>query len=115
MPAPAPDVAAVLSYLRGLQDAICSAIEQTDGTARFRADSWQRAEGRGGARRALRAGAVFEQAGVNFSHVMGAKLPASASAQRPELQDAQWLAAGVWLRFHPFNPSLPTPDATQAL
>jgi coproporphyrinogen III oxidase len=51
---------------------------------------------------------VFEQAGVNFSHVMGAKLPASASAQRPELHDAQWLAAGVSLVLHPLNPYVPT-------
>ena len=71
----APDVPAVLSYLRGLQDSICNAIEQTDGAARFRRDQWQRAEGGGGESRVLRDGAVFEQAGVNFSHVMGAKLP----------------------------------------
>jgi coproporphyrinogen III oxidase len=107
----APDVPAVLSYLRGLQDSICNAIEQTDGSARFRRDSWQRAEGGGGESRVLRDGAVFEQAGVNFSHVMGAKLPASATAQRPELQDAQWLAAGVSLVFHPLNPYVPTTHA----
>jgi coproporphyrinogen III oxidase len=108
MSSPAPDVAAVLSYLRGLQDTICAALEQADGSARFRSDSWQRAEGGGGESRVLRDGAVFEQAGVNFSHVMGAKLPASASAQRPELQDAQWLAAGVSLVIHPLNPYVPT-------
>ena len=107
----APDVPAVLSYLRGLQDSICNAIEQTDGSARFRRDTWQRAEGGGGESRVLRDGAVFEQAGVNFSHVMGAKLPASATAQRPELQDAQWLAAGVSLVFHPLNPYVPTTHA----
>src|SRR4029434_3631786 len=70
MPASAPDVPAVLSSLRGLQDSICNAIEQTDGTARFRRDAWQRAEDDGGESRVLRDGAVFEQAGVNFSHVM---------------------------------------------
>jgi coproporphyrinogen III oxidase len=59
----------------------------------------------------FRDGAVFEQAGVNFSHVMGAKLPPSATAQRPELQDAQWLAAGVSLVFHPLNPYIPTTHA----
>ena len=107
----APDVPAVLSYLRGLQDSLCNAIEQADGTARFRSDAWQRAEGGGGESRVLRDGTVFEQAGVNFSHVMGAKLPASATAQRPELQDAQWLAAGVSLVFHPLNPYVPTTHA----
>ena len=41
---------------------------------------WQRPEGGGGESRVLRDGAVFEQAGINFSHVTGSKLPASATA-----------------------------------
>jgi hypothetical protein len=40
----------------------------------------------------LRDGAVFEQAGINFSHVMGGKLPASATAQRPEPEGASFEA-----------------------
>src|SRR5688500_6185611 len=99
-----PDVTAVLAYLRGLQDGICEAIEQLDGRAKFRRDRWQRAEGGGGDSRVLRDGAVFEQAGLNLSHVMGAKLPASATVQRPELADAQWVATGVSLVLHPLNP-----------
>ena len=63
----------------------------------------------------LRDGAVFEQAGVNFSHVMGAKLPPSATAQRPELQDAQWLAAGVSLVIHPLQPVHPDDARQRAL
>ena len=74
------DADAVLTYLRELQDRICSALEQADGRATFRRDAWQRAEGGGGESRVLRSGAVFEQAGVNFSHVMGNKLPPSATA-----------------------------------
>ena len=107
----APDADAVLAYLRGLQDRICSALEQADGTARFASDRWNRAEGGGGESRVLRNGAVFEQAGVNFSHVMGARLPASATAQRPELADAQWMATGVSLVIHPLNPYIPTTHA----
>src|SRR5690606_16543227 len=42
------DADAVLAYLRGLQDRICSAIEQADGGAKFSSDRWQRAEGGGG-------------------------------------------------------------------
>lgn len=107
----ASDADAVLAYLRGLQDRICSALEQTDGTAKFASDRWERAEGGGGESRVLRNGAVFEQAGVNFSHVMGARLPASATAQRPELADAQWMATGVSLVIHPWNPYVPTTHA----
>lgn len=107
----ASDADAVLAYLRGLQDRICAALEQADGAAKFTNDRWDRAEGGGGESRVLRNGAVFEQAGVNFSHVMGARLPASATAQRPELADAQWMATGVSLVIHPRNPYIPTTHA----
>jgi coproporphyrinogen III oxidase len=107
----AVDADAVLAYLRGLQDRICAAIEQVDGGAKFNSDRWDRAEGGGGDSRVLRNGKVFEQAGVNFSHVMGSRLPPSATAQRPELGDAQWMATGVSLVFHPWNPYIPTTHA----
>ena len=107
----ASDADAVLAYLRGLQDRICSALEQADGTGKFASDCWDRAEGGGGESRVMRNGAVFEQAGVNFSHVMGARLPASATAQRPELADTQWMATGVSLVIHPWNPYVPTTHA----
>jgi coproporphyrinogen III oxidase len=107
----AADTVAVLAYLRGLQDRICAALEQTDGAGRFQSDRWERAEGGGGESRVLRHGAVFEQAGVNFSHVMGAKLPPSATVQRPELADADWIACGVSLVIHPWNPYVPTTHA----
>lgn len=105
------DSDAVLQYLRSLQDRICAGIEAADGQAQFRRDTWQRAEGGGGESRVLRNGAVFEQAGVNFSHVMGSKLPPSATAQRPELANAKWIACGVSLVIHPLNPYIPTTHA----
>ena len=105
------DSDAVLQYLRSLQDRICTALETADGSAQFRRDPWQRTEGGGGESRVLRNGAVFEQAGVNFSHVMGSRLPPSATAQRPELEDAKWLACGVSLVIHPLNPYIPTTHA----
>lgn len=104
-------VDAVLAYLRQLQDRICREIEQVDGAGGFRHDRWQRAEGGGGETRVLRDGGVFEQAGVNFSHVMGAQLPPSATAQRPELAGASWVATGVSLVIHPRNPYVPTTHA----
>lgn len=107
----APDVAAVLAHLRDLQMRICLALEDADGAARFASDRWERAEGGGGDTRVLRNGAVFEQAGVNFSHVEGASLPPSAAAQRPQLAGARWIAAGVSLVIHPHNPYAPTTHA----
>jgi coproporphyrinogen III oxidase len=107
-PADQPDIQAVEAYLRGLQDRICAAFEQLDGAARFQRDAWQRAEGGGGESRVLADGAVFERAGVNISDVSGARLPPSATAQRPELAGRGFRAMGLSLVVHPRNPYLPT-------
>jgi coproporphyrinogen III oxidase len=106
-----PSTDAVIRYLRALHDAITDALEKTDGSATFRRDRWQRPEGGGGESRVLRDGGVFEQAGINFSHVMGGRLPASATAQRPELAGASFEATGVSLVIHPRNPHVPTSHA----
>jgi len=103
-----PDLPIVRSYLLGLQDRICAAIEAEDGSGRFLEDSWERPEGGGGRSRVLRDGTVFEQAGVGFSHVHGPGLPPSATAQRPELAGRSFEALGVSLVFHPHNPYVPT-------
>ncbi len=98
----------VLSFLEGLQDRICADIEALDGEGRFREDAWRRPAGGGGRSRVLREGSVFEQAGVNYSHVMGPGLPGSATAHRPELAGRSFQAAGVSLVIHPRNPYVPT-------
>ena len=101
-------IAPVETWLRGLQDRICAAIETLEGGARFAEDSWTRPEGGGGRTRVLREGKVFEQAGIGYSRVEGARMPASATAHRPELAGKSWVAAGVSLVFHPRNPYVPT-------
>jgi coproporphyrinogen III oxidase len=101
-------VAEVEIYLKGLQDTICNALEELDGKATFKEDSWTREAGGGGRTRVLEDGEVFEQAGVNYSHVMGGELPASASAHRPDLAGASFEALGVSLVIHPINPFVPT-------
>jgi coproporphyrinogen III oxidase len=101
------DVGAVLPYFTGLQDAIVAALEGLDGGT-FRRDAWTRAEGGGGVSRLIEDGALFERGGVNFSHVMGASLPPSASAGRPELAGREFQAMGVSLVLHPRNPYVPT-------
>jgi coproporphyrinogen III oxidase len=90
-----PDSEAIRRYLLDLQDRICAAIETEDGAERFREESWERPEGGGGRSRVLSEGAVFEQAGVGFSHVFGAGLPASATAHRPDLAGRSFTALGV--------------------
>ncbi|WP_240224936.1 oxygen-dependent coproporphyrinogen oxidase [Rheinheimera hassiensis] len=104
-------LAAVQQFLQQLQDNICAALEQADGSAHFAEDAWQRPEGGGGKSRVLTGGKVFEQAGVNYSHVFGANMPASATAHRPELAGRSFNACGVSLVIHPNNPYLPTTHA----
>src|SRR6478672_3063411 len=99
-----PDVAAVKAYLLSLQDRLCRALEDEDGTGKFREDAWTRPEGGGGRSRVLSEGAVFEKAGVGFSDVTGTTLPASATAHRPELAGRPWEAMGVSVVIHPRNP-----------
>lgn len=105
---PGPDFDAVGAWLRDLQDRLCLELERCDGAGRFREDLWERAEGGGGRSRVLRDGELFEQAGVGYSRVEGARLPASATAQRPELADKAWVATGVSVVLHPRNPHVPT-------
>ena len=105
----------VKSYLLNLQDSICAALAEEDGEADFITDEWQRHEGGGGRSRVLAEGAVFEKAGVNFSHVMGENLPPSASASRPELAGRSYQAMGVSLVIHPRNPYVPTSHANVRL
>ena len=101
---------AVLTVLKNLQNQICAALEQEDGGAVFAREEWTGKLGVGETR-VLKNGAVFEQAGVNFSHVKGSKMPVSATAHRPELAGAAFEAMGVSLVIHPKNPYVPTSHA----
>ena len=112
------DLDAVVDYLRGLQDDICAALEAQDGRARFVEEAWSHADlggqstlGGGGITRVLSQGGVFEQAGVNFSHVQGSTLPGSASEHRPQLAGRSYQATGVSLVIHPHNPYVPAAHA----
>jgi coproporphyrinogen III oxidase len=101
------NLAAVQEYFTGLQARIVAALEALDG-GRFRSDAWARPEGGGGLSRLIEDGALFERAGVNYSRVQGASLPASATAARPQLAGRAYDAMGVSLVLHPRNPYCPT-------
>ena len=103
-----PEIQDVISFMQGLQDQICQGLEQADGKRTFQEDRWQHANGGGGRSRVMSGGALIEQGGVNFSHVRGDTLPASASARRPELAGKPFSAVGVSLVIHPENPHVPT-------
>ncbi len=102
------DSQTVNEYLQQLQARIAAELETLDGGARFETDAWRRDAGGGGRSMVLRDGALFEQAGVNYSEVHGEDLPASATAHRPELAGRGFRAMGVSLVLHPDNPYVPT-------
>ena len=106
-----PDINHIIEFFKSLQDRICTALAQADGSGEFIEDNWQRKEGGGGRTRVLTNGTVIEQGGVNFSVVSGDKLPPSATAHRPELAGRTWQACGVSLVIHPKNPHIPTSHA----
>jgi len=105
------DLHAVKEYLLALQTQICRALAAEDGQGTFEEDNWSRDAGGGGRSCVMRDGQVFESAGINFSHVFGDGLPASATAHRPELAGRSFQAMGVSLVIHPKNPLIPTSHA----
>jgi coproporphyrinogen III oxidase len=101
------DIPALKDWFIGLQARIVAELETADGLP-FRTDAWDRPAGGGGISRLIEEGNLLERGGVNFSHVMGDKLPPSATAHRPELAGRRWEAMGVSLVLHPRNPYCPT-------
>ena len=101
------DIAPVRDYFTGLQDRIVAELEAAEGQP-FLRDAWDRPQGGGGISRLIEDGKLFERGGVNFSHVKGEQMPASATAHRPELAGRRWEAMGVSLVLHPRNPYCPT-------
>jgi len=102
------DIRAVEEWLRDLHDRITAGLEELDGSARFRRDTWDRPEGGGGDSRVSEDGDLFEKGGINFSAVHGERLPPSATARRPELAGRSFRATGVSMVLHPRNPYVPT-------
>ncbi|MGE5339038.1 MAG: oxygen-dependent coproporphyrinogen oxidase [Gemmatimonadota bacterium] len=105
------DSQSVREYLLVLQQRIVARFEQLDGKP-FQHDVWEKPRDApltgGGLTRIIEEGNLLERGGVGFSHVKGAQLPPSASANRPELAGRGFEAMGVSLVFHPRNPYVPT-------
>ena len=97
----------LLDYFTGLQTRILARLAELESQP-FATDRWERPGGGGGLTRVIEDGSFFERGGVNFSHVMGSAMPASATAHRPELAGRSFEAMGVSLVLHPRNPYCPT-------
>lgn len=103
------------ALVRELQDTICSAMAEVDGTP-FTETTWDRPGGGGGWSRVIQEGRVFEKAGVNVSAVHGTLPPQAAAAMRARrdvgvADNAPFYATGVSLVLHPRNPFAPTVHA----
>ena len=60
-----------IKFIYQLQDDICAALENSDGSAKFIEDAWERSEGGGGKTRVIANGNIFEKGGVDTSIVFG--------------------------------------------
>lgn len=95
-----------ISFIEGLQNRICKALEESDGKAKFVEEQWQRTEGGGGKTRVIANGNVFEKGGVNTSVVFGEVT--EPMKKQLKIDGAKWFACGLSLVVHPVNPFVPT-------
>jgi len=105
------DTLTVKDFLLKLQESIVARLAAIDPDVAIVTDKWDRDSGGSGISRVMSGGKVFEKGGVNFSHVFGKAMPASATAERPELAGRAFQAMGVSLVIHPLNPMVPTSHA----
>lgn len=104
----------IRDWLMGLQDSICSALENADGHSKFEEENWQREEGGGGCTRIMREGRVLEKGGVLFSAVHGDapsflfnETEHSAAGGSNSGSKPQFYATGVSIVLHPQSPMVP--------
>lgn len=71
-------------------------------------DSWTRKEGGGGKTAVIVNGNFFDNCAVNFSSIVGQKLPKAALKNKKKLPNGKFAAMGVSVISHPKNPHIPT-------
>jgi coproporphyrinogen III oxidase len=103
----------IRNYLLKLQKDLCQQLSTLDGKESFQQDHWERKNSTtlagSGLTCILKDGAIFEKAGINFSHVKGDSLPSSAkSILRSTYENKSFEALGVSIVIHPYNPYVPT-------
>ena len=96
---------ATQQWFQQLQNEICQALEDADGTGKFKEDLWERSGGGGGKSRVIEGGSIIEKGGVNFSAVHG-KTPEKI-LKALNLAEADFFATGVSIVLHPKSPMVP--------
>jgi coproporphyrinogen III oxidase len=103
-----PDSARIQEGFKEVQDVICDFLSDENGE-RYREDRWDYDKGSGGGRtRVWELSTLLEKGGVNFSGIRGSGLPSAAATQIQVPAGAPFLATGVSLVIHPWNPHIPT-------
>ncbi len=95
----------ITEFFKGLQDKICSSLEETDGNAKFIQDNWERPGGGGGRSRIIKNGNIIAKGGVGFSAV-GGETPEKI-LKTLKLDVGDFFATGVSLVIHPISPMVP--------
>ena len=95
-----------IAFIHQLQNDICTALEASDGKAKFIEDAWDRPEGGGGKTRVISNGNVIEKGGVNTSIVFGDVTDLMRTQLK--INGDKWFAAGISCVIHPSNPFVPT-------
>jgi len=118
-PIGATEIAAARAWFIDLHTRLSDAWQALDPAAAQRRDEWQRPAGdvlTGSGRLSLiELGNTFDRAGVAFSDVSGARLPAAASERHTELAGQPFRAMGTSCVVHPVNPYAPTSHANVRL
>ncbi len=118
-PIGAAGIDAAREYFVGLHTRLSDAWASLDPGSPQRRDEWTRPSvdvlSGNGRLSLIENGATFDRAGVAFSDVSGAKLPAAASERHTELAGQPVRAMGTSVVVHPVNPYAPTSHANVRL
>jgi coproporphyrinogen III oxidase len=113
------EIDAAREYFTGLHTRLSDAWAALDPGSPQRRDQWTRPPtdvlSGNGRLSLIELGAVFDRAGVAFSDVSGAKLPAAASERHSEIAGQPFRAMGTSVVVHPVNPYAPTSHANVRL
>ena len=113
------EVGAAREYFVGLHSRLSDAWASLDPGSAQRRDEWTRPPtdvlAGNGRLSLIELGATFDRAGVAFSDVSGAKLPAAASERHTGIAGQPFRAMGTSVVVHPVNPYAPTSHANVRL
>ena len=113
------EVGAAREYFLGLHSRLSDAWASLDPGCAQRRDEWTRPPtdvlAGNGRLSLIELGATFDRAGVAFSDVSGAKLPAAASERHTGIAGQPFRAMGTSVVVHPVNPYAPTSHANVRL